>query len=60
MITIMKKKYIIPVLHITTVNCEAIIATSTLDVKRGTSVSEQYVKRDRSSYSVWDEDWQNP
>ena len=56
----MKKKYIIPVLHITTVNCEAIIATSTLDVKRGTSVSEQYVKRDRSSYSVWDDDWQNP
>ena len=58
----MKKTYIIPVLHITKVNYEAIIAASSLDVNRDTSVSEQYVKSDRSSrgsYNVWNEDWSN-
>jgi len=56
----MKKKYIIPQLHITDVRCETLFAVSKLDVNTTQSVDEQYVKGESSSssrYNVWDDDW---
>ena len=56
----MKKKYIIPQLHITEVRCETLFATSKFDVNTTQSVDVQYVKGEsssRSRYNVWDDDW---
>ncbi len=58
----MKKKYIIPQLHITEVRCETLFAASKFDVDTSTenSVGVQYVKGESSSssrYNVWDDDW---
>ena len=56
----MKKKYIIPQLHITEVRCETLFAASQFDVDTTQSVNEQYVKGEsssRSRYNVWDDDW---
>ena len=56
----MKKKYIIPQLHITEVRCETLFATSELGVNTDISVDDQYVKGEsssRSRYNVWDDDW---
>ena len=56
-----KKKYIVPSSHVITVVTERIVANSSLgkgdgDFDAGTM---KFVKRDRSSYNVWDEDWSN-
>ena len=56
----MKKKYIIPQLHITEVRCETLFAASKFDVDASNSVDVQYVKGESSSpsrYNVWDDDW---
>lgn len=56
----MKKKYIIPQLHITEVRCETLFAASKFDVDTETTVEQQYVKGEsssRSRYNVWDDDW---
>lgn len=56
----MKKKYIIPQLHITEVRCETLFAASKFDVDTTQSVDVQYVKGEsssRSNYNVWDDDW---
>lgn len=61
-LTIMKKTYIIPQLHITEVRCETLFAASQFDVDTQNSVSTQYVKGEsssRSNYNVWDDDWSN-
>ena len=56
----MKKTYISPSILVVKINTEAMIAESL--AKRATGADEGVVliKRDRSSYSVWDDDWQNP
>ena len=58
----MKKKYIIPEVQIVAIEVEHLIADS-YAVNNEVTVSGNkggWVKRDRSSYSVWDDDWQNP
>ena len=60
----MKKIYQKPEIQIVNVSVTSIIAGSLDSVginREASSVSkgDAWVKRDRSSYSVWDEDWSN-
>ena len=56
----MKKKYIIPEVQIVTIEVEHLIAESLgLRSTNITDESKVLIKRDRQSYSVWDEDWSN-
>ena len=59
MITIMKKTYISPSILVVKINTEAMIAESLAKRATGADEGVVLVKRDRSSYSVWDEDWSN-
>ena len=57
----MKKKYISPELILVHVEMEHMVAESTpVGMHNTGSNGTVLVKRDRSSYSVWDDDWQNP
>lgn len=58
----MKKTYISPEIQLTVINCETLIAQSTMGKYSGDGGS-QLVKEDVSSssrnddYNVWDDDW---
>ena len=57
----MKKKYIIPALNIVGIEADRHLLADSYAVSSKTVNDDKggWVKRDRSSYSVWDEDWSN-
>ncbi len=63
--TTMKKIYCKPGMLITTIHTQHLIADSmrmfneSRDGKSIDNAGDVLIKRDRSSYNVWDDDWQN-
>ena len=59
----MKKTYIIPMLVITAIQSEGLIAESTLSSmsvnsdEGSVSKGDAWVKENRSDYNVWSDDW---
>ena len=56
-----KKAYIIPVLCVTKLNVENMIALSgpAISETAASQSADMQVKEQRSDYNVWDDDWSN-